>query len=1082
MKKKGRRWAVLVVLFAILSAGMVSGTRYTVNAKEEQHGELNTENHEQSDLTGEEITEITKEAATDETEERETSESEENSENGGENESEAMESEDGFGTDTDASRITLTPSEPAVDNGIRDVWGYYNQDSEVSVDVLVEEEDGGSGIQKVEYWITDGTEERGADVERRTLYEHIISGDEKIPESSAGGAEVTDEEEIPESSAGGVEVTDEEEMAENSIAGLENGEENADEGCENEEENAGSSEMSTDVEDSGDDGNPEEAAPLLCWTGMIPVDTSVYHTCNVTVYVKTTDCSGNESISFVHLDIDTAAPQISLSFDHNDFVSTDRAGNTYFNKARIATIVITERAEHFDAESAVSGIKVTAKNALGETVDINLNDMVGEWVTQENDSADEAIHTVKITFAEDANYTLSVAYADEAGNVGTVTVADSTVAPYQFTVDMTAPAGGLTAVTAEGETLVWDCLSSGNLSFALKSGQNIAVSGVAEDRISPVVSVSYYKTDNVTALSEQELQALDEEEWKSFSGFTVSADESFAVYERIVDMAGNTTFIGTDGMVVDCTAPQVEELTPVSASSLQQPDNGIYSGDVRVKVRISDYCEETGGSGLQEIRWRVLNMGEETQSGTLYRLEDENLMAADLTQSWEGVFTVDAEKNNSNDVAVEVYATDNIGNTISGQINLKIDVSEPVISVSGVEDGHAYKGDVVPEISFSDINYDSYEMTLTRTDLYEMDADVTEVFLGDMELTETGGSGIYDTFEKIAENDGIYKLSVAVSDLAGNQSRKEVRFSVNRFGSVYVFSDYLVSLIQDGGAFLQSVASDLVITEYNADPLLADSISVEITRDGHPVSDAVYGVTMHAGEDENTEECGWYRYKYTIDKDNFTSEGIYKIVISSEDAAGNLPENTNYENQYILFRVDRTAPEITSITGVEESLLYGQTAEVTYTVYDTIGLKSVQAYVNGEAVGEAVTNFGRDQNNYTGVLTLTAGADSQTIRLVAVDLAGNVTDTADRSAAGIAVFQETVTVTEEDTAGLFHWFQRRTDSESDWSRQSQDGRIFGVKIRWTVGAAAAGACAGIFLFLFRKNRRNFLKKESEKNN
>lgn len=713
-------------------------------------------------------------------------------------------------------------------------------------------------------------------------------------------------------------------------------------------------------------------------------------------------------------------------------------------------------------------------------MDIDLNDMVGAWVTKESDSADEATHTAKITFAEDANYTFSIVYADAAGNVGTAAAADGTKAPDRFTVDTTAPVGVLTAVTAEGDAVSWDDLSSGILSCVLKSGQNIAVSGVSEDRTSPVASVSYYKTDNMTALSEQELQALDEGEWKALSGFTVSADESFVVYERIADMAGNTTFIGRGGMIVDCTAPQVEELISEAVSDLQQSDSGIYSGDVRVNVRIGDHCGETGGSGLKEVTWRVLNMGEETQSGTLFSFEDEILKAADLTQSWEGELTVDAQKNNSNDVIVEIYAADNVGNTVSGQINLKIDISEPVISVTGVEAGHAYKGDVVPEISFSDMNFASYEMVLTRTDLYEMNADVTETFLGDIALTETGGSGIYDTFEKIAENDGIYKLSVIVSDLAGNQSAEEVRFSVNRFGSVYVFSDYLVSLIQDGGAYVQTVASDLVITEYNADPLIEDSLSVEITRDGRPVSGAVYGLSMRAGESGSAKGSGWYRYKYTIDKENFTSEGIYKIVVSSEDAAGNLPENTNYEDQYILFRVDRTAPEITSITGLEESVIYGQTAEVRYTVYDTIGLKSVQAYVNGEAVGEAVTDFDGDNNNYTGVLTLTAGADPQTIRLVAVDLAGNVTDTADRSAAGVAAFQETITVTEEDdTAGLFSWFHRRMDGESDSIWQSQDSRTFRVIIGVIAGAAAAGTCAVIFLCFFRKNRRNFLKKRTE---
>ncbi len=47
----------------------------------------------------------------------------------------------------------------------------------------------------------------------------------------------------------------------------------------------------------------------------------------------------------------------------------------------------------------------------------------------------------------------------------------------------------------------------------------------------------------------------------------------------------------------------------------------------------------------------------------------------------------------------------------------------------------------------------------------------------------------------------------------------------------------------------------------------------------------------------------------------FASDGVYKIAVSSRDATGNSPENINYDDKTILFRVDSTAPEITSVTG-----------------------------------------------------------------------------------------------------------------------------------------------------------------------
>ncbi|MEG0092008.1 MAG: hypothetical protein RSA20_09320, partial [Oscillospiraceae bacterium] len=139
----------------------------------------------------------------------------------------------------------------------------------------------------------------------------------------------------------------------------------------------------------------------------------------------------------------------------------------------------------------------------------------------------------------------------------------------------------------------------------------------------------------------------------------------------------------------------------------------------------------------------------------------------------------------------------------------------------------------------------------------------------------------------------------------------------------------------------------------------------------------------------------------------------------SKDATGNQPENTNYEDKAILFRVDATAPELTSITGLEEKIVNAQNVNVGYNAYDTIGLKSITVYVNGENNGDIITDFTADPNNYNGKFVLQEASALQTVRFVIEDLAGNITDTDSDAFTSAYAFQKAVTVS---TNAFVRWY------------------------------------------------------------
>ena len=351
----------------------------------------------------------------------------------------------------------------------------------------------------------------------------------------------------------------------------------------------------------------------------------------------------------------------------------------------------------------------------------------------------------------------------------------------------------------------------------------------------------------------------------------------------------------------------------------------------------------------------------------------------------------------------------NYGDTVAGK-EFTVDKTITKPSITGVENGKAYKNDVIPVISLEDVNFAEYEAVLTRTRKGEKNVDVTDKFINAITTNAKGGSATNDKFEKIADNDGIYTLKVTMSDKAGNTEEETVTFTVNRFGSVYDFGEYLTKLVANGGSFEQKITEDIVLTEYNPDRLVADSLVIEITRDGKPVENVKYDVTPVINDQVAIGESGWFQYAYTINKENFAADGVYKIAISSKDATGNTPENSNFEDKNILFRVDSTTPEITSITGLEEDIINAQEVTVKYTIFDAIGLKSVTVFVDGKKVGDAITDFNGDANNYSGEFVLTESSSAQKVRILVEDLAGNITDTDAEDFESAYEFNNSVTV------------------------------------------------------------------------
>ena len=719
-----------------------------------------------------------------------------------------------------------------------------------------------------------------------------------------------------------------------------------------------------------------------------------------------TDKSGNKMdmhISDQIYIIDTTQPVIEVSYLNNDEKNrlTDSNGHErkYFNSTQTAVIIVNEK--NFNG----ADINILAEDINGAS--LNNRYSISKWTADEND---ENLHRAIITYDGEANFTFDMICTDIASN-------SIKYGTDYFTVDMAAPSD----FTIICSPAVLDTDIKGTAYGFYKSNMTVTVS--ASDDISGIDSFIYCaEGDDSIELINQEADESDTDFFKSSksASFTfeipiekLTENNQFngVVKIRANDRSGNASEENTASkrIVVDNIAPSasITYNAPVNSSE----NISYYDGNINAILRINE-----ANFFAEDVKIKVFKDG----------MPYETIPAWSDAGIYEHIGCFSLSEDGS--YTIRISYTDKSGNSmyeyLSGNLEIDTKLEEPIVLING-EDGNkrAYKDEVIPYISFNDKNLEDYSIRLTRTRLNEKDKDVTDEFIGSDILTDQNCAQVsIDSLRKSQDVDGIYKLSVEITDKACHKAVKSIVFTVNRYGSVYEYSDYLNNLIKNGGAYVKKLTGDLVITEYNADKLLEGSLKIDISRDGRLIDNAVFESEPILNDEAEVGESGWYQYSYRISRENFLTDGIYKIAVSSEDKTGNLPETTNYDDKNILFRIDSTAPEISSIKGIEDSIINAYEAEVVYTIYDAIGLDSIQVLLDDRQI-DNITDFGGDTNNYKGSFIISESTLKQNVRLIVKDKAGNITDTSDKDFVSECTyrFNEWVTVSSNPAVRALAW-------------------------------------------------------------
>ncbi len=312
-----------------------------------------------------------------------------------------------------------------------------------------------------------------------------------------------------------------------------------------------------------------------------------------------------------------------------------------------------------------------------------------------------------------------------------------------------------------------------------------------------------------------------------------------------------------------------------------------------------------------------------------------------------------------------------------------IDTSPPLLTVTGIPTGATDQAIIAPVIEYSDPNLapESVDIQLKGLrrgaihDFKELKAEVT------------GGRIEYKPLPRAKEMDDLYTITANMADKANNKISETIRFSVNRFGSIYVFSDETKAL---AGTYVKT-APDVSVTETNVNKLTTNRVT--LFKDN-------LSITLKEGADYSIEKSGdddsFYQYVYLVHGSNFSDDGMYRLSFSSKDSAGNVSESTSTpEGSNISFVVDNTAP-IVSFLNLEEGKAYdARELDVVFSADDNVKLSGVILYLDGEIVREwsasEIEELISEKEDFH--YTVMGGSNkARHLRVICADAAGNQTE------------------------------------------------------------------------------------------
>lgn len=463
---------------------------------------------------------------------------------------------------------------------------------------------------------------------------------------------------------------------------------------------------------------------------------------------------------------------------------------------------------------------------------------------------------------------------------------------------------------------------------------------------------------------------------------TFTEDDDYKFTVSCVDKAGNKAVKNfSDEFTIDGTKPIIS----VSYNGTTPEQNAYYNEPLTATITITEHNFNANKVNVQ------LRAENGSASGVSGFSSNGDVHTATVSCSTDGIYRLNVAYTDEAGNAADSYS----GSTFT------VDLINPEIKITNIQNKSANKDDVKPIITCTDINYDEDKVAIKLYGANNGEIDLDDVAISSQAVNN--GEQFTLDFPKTQMLDDVYTLTAEVTDRAGNETEESIEFSVNRFGSVYTLGTETGEWLTNGVCSYIQEGKPIVIVETNVDEVLERNIAyteggvnakvVTVSEADACSSEEKDSGTYYEMKD-NKNGSQWYQYEYIINANNFVSEGRYSIQIDSTDKAGNHTSNVSNKhtegNLVVEFAVDQTAPSAV-ITGAEDRKVYNETSHTVYLdVQDNLATDYVTVYLNGEEYGTYKASDIEELEDGLIPVKVEQSISTQTIQLMAKDMAGNI--------------------------------------------------------------------------------------------